>query len=121
MNRNRAQAERKGRTAETIAVWYLRAKGYRLLAQRFKSPVGEIDLIMRRGDTTVFIEVKARSTVDDAIISVTEWQARRISAAARSWMMKDHKAATGFSRFDIVAVPSYLWPTHIENAFSGER
>jgi Holliday junction resolvase-like predicted endonuclease len=37
------------------------------------------------------------------------------------WMGRDPIAAKGFCRFDIVAVPSYLWPTHIENAFYGDR
>ncbi len=117
----REQAERRGRLAEYIALWYLRLKGYRLLAHRFKTPMGEIDLIMRKGDTTAFIEVKARITVDAAILSVTPMQARRISRAAATWMSKDKKAVQGVCRFDIVAIPSNLRPHHIINAFEGER
>jgi putative endonuclease len=117
----REDAEFRGRLAETVALWYLRCKGYRLLARRYKAPQGEIDLIMRKRDTTIFIEVKTRKTVDEAVIAVTHWQARRIAAASASWMGRDPKAAAGFCRFDIVAVPSYLWPTHIENAFYGDR
>jgi putative endonuclease len=118
---SREKAEQRGRIAETIALWYLRCKGYRLLARRFKARQGEVDLIMRKGETTAFIEVKARRTVDDAVISVTNTQSRRIASAAATWMARDPKAASGFCRFDIVAVPSYLWPTHIENAFYGDR
>lgn len=117
----RELAEKRGRFAETIALWYLRSKGYRLLARRFKAHQGEVDLIMRRGKTTVFIEVKARKTVDDAIIAVTSWQSKRIASACASWTKRDPIAAAGICRFDIVAVPSYLWPTHIENAFYGDR
>jgi putative endonuclease len=117
----RQQAERRGRYAEVIALWYLRAKGYRLLARRFKSPQGEVDLIMRKGETTAFIEVKARKTIDDAVISVTTYQSKRISSACATWMSRDPKAAAGYCRFDIVAVPASLWPTHIENAFYGDR
>jgi putative endonuclease len=117
----REDAERRGRFAETIAVWYLRCKGYRLLARRFKAPQGEVDLIMRKGDTTAFIEVKARKTVDEAIISVTPRQSRRIASACATWMSRDPKAAGNFCRFDIVAVPASLWPKHIENAFYGDR
>jgi putative endonuclease len=117
----REDAEKRGRWAEVIALWYLRAKGYRLLARRYKSPVGEVDLIMRKGETTAFIEVKARKSVDDAIMSVTPWQSKRIARGAASWMGRDPKAAQGFCRFDIVAVPASLWPTHIENAFYGDR
>ena len=82
--RSRQQAEQSGRAAETIALWFLRLKGYRLLAWRYKSPMGEIDLIMRRGEVTAFIEVKARATRDKAVESVTAYQSRRISAAARA-------------------------------------
>ena len=117
--RNRRDAELLGHRAETIALWYLRLKGYRLLARRFQSPGGEVDLIMRRGRTTAFIEVKARSTVNEAIEAVTRYQTRRIAAAAGFYMSRDDMAAKGFCRFDIVAIPSTLWPTHIKNAFDG--
>jgi putative endonuclease len=119
-NANRQRNERRGHRAETAALILLRLKGYHLLARRFKSHHGEIDLIMRKGQTTAFIEVKARATTDAAITSVTTYQSKRISAAAGLWMLRDAKAAAGFCRFDIVAVNAYLWPTHIENAFSGE-
>ncbi len=117
----REQAEKRGRLAEVIALWYLRAKGYRLVARRFKCPQGEVDLIMRKGETTAFIEVKARRTVDDAVIAVTNYQSRRIASACATWMARDPLAAAGFCRFDIVAVPASLWPRHIENAFFGDR
>jgi putative endonuclease len=116
----RQLAERRGHKAETVALWLLRLKGYRLLARRFKSHHGEIDLIMRRGKTTAFIEVKARPTHDEAVIAVTNFQSKRISAAAALWMTRDPIAATSFCRFDIVAVNAYLWPQHIENAFFGD-
>lgn len=119
-DRRRAKAERTGRLAELAALWSLRLKGYRLLAHRYKSPVGEIDLIMRRGGVTAFIEVKARSSSDAAIESVTPYQSKRIAAAARSWMGRDAKAARQFCRFDIVAVSPYHWPHHVENAFYGD-
>ncbi len=117
---NRQQAEQSGRSSEWLALWFLRLKGYRLLAWRYKSPSGEIDLIMRRGDVTAFIEVKARATADKAIESVTAFQSKRISAAARSWMGRDQIAARQTCRFDIVAISPYHWPQHIENAFYGD-
>ena len=64
---NRPAAERRGRYAESFAAWALRLKGYRLLARRFKTPLGEVDLIMRRGEVTAFIEVKARRRTGEAI------------------------------------------------------
>jgi putative endonuclease len=119
VKRSRQAAHTHGHRAESIALWYLRLKGYRLLQQRFKTPAGEIDLVMRRGTTTVFIEVKARRTVDEAITAVTQHQSRRISSAAAFYTSRHDTAAKGFQRFDIIAVPSYLWPTHIKNAFDG--
>lgn len=120
MARDRRQAEEAGRSAELIALWYLRLKGWRLIRHRYKCKVGEVDLVMRRGDTTAFIEVKARATLDGAVESVTPRQAKRISAAARSFMAEDRKAALQACRFDIVAVSPYHWPRHIENAFDGD-
>lgn len=116
----RQKAEQAGRWAERAALWALRLKGYRLLAHRFKSPRGEIDLIMRKGNVTAFIEVKARATHNAAIESVTWHQSRRIVAAAGLWMARDPVAAAQTCRFDIVAVTPYHWPHHIENAFYGD-
>lgn len=119
MSRDRQAAHSHGHRAEAIALWYLRLKGYRLLAQRFKSPRGEIDLIVQRGKTLVFVEVKARARVDDSILAVTPHQSRRISSAASLFAARHDMTGIAFQRFDIIAVPSYLWPTHIKNAFDG--
>jgi putative endonuclease len=118
---DRSQAERRGRRAETAALLLLRLKGYRLLARRWHSPVGEVDLIMRKGATTAFIEVKQRLNHDAAVAAVSPRQARRIAAAAASWLGHDARAAAGACRFDIVTVSPYLWPRHIANAFDGDR
>jgi putative endonuclease len=109
--------ERRGRFAEGLALASLRLKGWRLLARRFKSGPGEVDLIMRRGEVTAFIEVKVRLTPDLAVEAVTQYQSRRIAAAARVWMARDPKAMLGICRFDIVTVSPYQWPKHIPNAF----
>ena len=119
MARDRKAAENKGRVAEVVAITLLMAKGYALLKRRYKSPSGEVDLIMRRGDVTAFIEVKARASHDEAVESVTAYQSRRIANAAAHWMAQDEVANSGTCRFDIVAVNSTLVPTHIENAFDG--
>ncbi|MDE2385391.1 MAG: YraN family protein [Alphaproteobacteria bacterium] len=119
MARDRKAAESKGRVAEMVAIALLTAKGYALIRRRYKSPAGEVDLIMRRGEVTAFIEVKARKTHDEAVISVTDYQARRIANAAAHWMAQDSVANSGTCRFDIVAVNSALLPQHIENAFDG--
>ena len=120
MSKAREKAERRGRFAELIAIMYLRLKGYRLLATRYKTPQGEIDLVMRRRDVTAFIEVKARGSRDSGILAVTTTQSKRIAAAARFWMARDKISNRNFCRFDIVVVSPYLLPQHIENAFPGD-
>ena len=115
---DRRRAERHGHRAELIAMAVLMLKGYRLLARRFKTPLGEVDLIMRRGEVTAFIEVKTRVSEDIAMESVGGKQRRRIAAAARLWMSRDARAAQGDCRFDIVSVQPYQWPRHIPNAFT---
>jgi putative endonuclease len=99
----------------------LRAKGYRLLAQRYRTAGGEIDLIMRRGAVTAFIEVKRRASEDAAVFSLSRRQAQRIGVAARKWLMRNPQAAQGLCRFDIVAVVPYQWPRHFPDAFQPDE
>src|SRR5919109_1553817 len=113
-SRQRRAAERRGKRGEGWAAWLLRAKGYRILARRVRTPLGEIDIIARRGRVTAFIEVKARSTVDAALAAVTPWQARRIRDACRWWIAG---RAIDDCRFDFILVTPYQIPVHIENAF----
>jgi putative endonuclease len=120
VKRTKQAAHAHGHRAESIAVWYLRLKGYRLLARRFKSTLGEIDLILRKRKTLIFVEVKARRTIDDSLAAVTPQQSRRISQAASLFTARYDMSGIDEQRFDIVAVPSYLWPTHIQNAFDGK-
>jgi putative endonuclease len=108
----RLSAERRGRRAEALAAWFLRAKGYRLLARRFRTPVGEIDLVMRRGRTVVFVEVKQRPNEAEALDAVTARGRQRIARAAEYWMSGHPEAAGLDFRFDvIVALPGRL-PRH---------
>src|SRR5437868_1086111 len=82
----RVAAFRVGLGAESRAAAYLIAKGYRILARRFRTPVGEIDIVARRRDVLVFVEVKARAKLDDAAEAVTDRGKRRITAAAEAWL-----------------------------------
>lgn len=119
--RERKQAERRGHKAEFAACWLLRMKGYRILARRVKTPMGEIDIVARRGDTTAFVEVKSRASFDTALISVGERQAARMVNAARHWVARNEAALDGPCRFDIVAVSAYLWARHFPNAFGVDQ
>ena len=87
----RQAAFRLGLSAETRAAALLLAKGFRIVARRWRSPVGEVDLVVRRGRLLVFVEVKARGKLDDAAFSVTERQRRRIIAAAEAWLAESRQ------------------------------
>ena len=115
--RTRRQAEARGRRAETLARWLLRAKGYRILESRFRSPVGELDIVARRRRTLVFVEVKARDDAAEAIRSITPQQRARITRAASAYLAA-HPGLAGLDmRFDVMlAVPRRL-PIHMRNAW----
>ena len=119
---DRRRAFRRGHLAEAAAAWLLRCKGYRILARRVRTPLGEIDIIARRGRTTAFVEVKERRTRDVALEAVSPRQARRLVGAARWWLAAEPAAVTALSdwRFDIVVVTPYLLPRHLPNAFGAD-
>ena len=106
-----------GLSAESRAAAYLVAKGYRIAARRFRSPVGEVDIVARRGRVLVFVEVKARSTLDAAAESLQPRQQRRIAAAASAWLALNPHAADSNIRFDAVLVAPRKIPRHIPAAF----
>ncbi len=102
--RSRQQAERFGRVAEGAAAFLLVAKGYRLLARRYRAPGGEIDLIARRGQVIAFVEVKARRTLESAIDAVTPTARKRIHQASTHWLARYKDSDRLGVRFDIIAV-----------------
>jgi len=117
----RQAAFRFGLSAESRAAALLIAKGYRIAARRFRSPVGEIDIVARRGRLLVFIEVKARENVDDAAWSLTPRQQARIVAGAEAWLAANPDDAACYIRFDVVLVAPRSIPKHIQNAFDASR
>ncbi|WP_349358863.1 YraN family protein [Stappia sp.] len=115
--RSRQAAYRLGLRAETRAALALRLKGWRILARRFRSNGGEIDLIARKGDTIAFVEVKARASRDAALLSITPHAQRRIAAAARAWRSQAAAPDSATFRFDAVLIVPRRWPEHIADAF----
>ena len=113
----RQVAFRTGPSAESRAALLLIAKGFRILARRWKSPVGEIDIVARRRGLLVFVEVKARETLDDAAWSVTERQRGRIVAAAEAWLARYPDDSVRDIRFDAMLVAPRRVPRHIPAAF----
>ena len=110
----------RGRRAEWIAMLLLIARGYRPLARRFSAAGGEIDLIVVKGDTIVFVEVKARGLMDDALSAISATKRRRFSRAARAWLARHPWAADRTWRADAVFIAPRRWPQHIVSAFELE-
>ncbi len=120
-NPARQVAFRTGLSAESRAAMLLLAKGFRILARRWKSPVGEIDIIARRRGLLVFVEVKARERLDDAAWSVTDRQRARIVAAAEAWLAAHADERIRDIRFDAVLVAPGRLPQHIPAAFDASK
>jgi putative endonuclease len=122
---DRAAARRRatftrGHLAEWAALLALSLKGYRLLARRFAAAGGEVDLVMARGHTIAFVEVKARGMLDDARGAITPTKRRRFSRAARAWLASHPEAARKAWRADAVFVAPWRWPEHHVAAFEIE-
>jgi putative endonuclease len=113
----RVEAFRTGISAEARAAALLMAKGYRILAKRFRTPHGEIDIVARRRNLLVFVEVKARNSLDDAAYAVTPRQQAFIIAAAQIWLMA-HPEHDGYDlRFDAMLIAPRRLPRHVLSAF----
>ena len=117
----RLVAFRFGLSAESRAAACLIAKGYRIVARRWRSPVGEIDIVARRRGVLIFVEVKARERLDDAVEAVTALQQRRIIAAAEAWLATNPNHGNSDIRFDVVLVAPKSIPRHIMAAFDASN
>ena len=113
----RVAAFRAGLSAESRAAAYLMAKGYRILAKRFRTPHGEIDLVAKRWNLLAFVEVKARATLDDAALAVTPRQQARIVDAAQAWLVMHPEHADFELRFDAILIAPRHLPRHVLAAF----
>lgn len=113
----RQAAFSRGISAESQAAAWLIGKGYRILHRRFRCAAGEIDIVAGRRHTIVFVEVKARATIDTAAWSVTERQRGRIAAAAEIWLANNPKVQFTDLRFDAILIAPGKLPKHIQGAF----
>jgi putative endonuclease len=116
----RRSAWLRGRRAEWLAAWWLRLKGYRILARDLRTPVGEIDLIARRGRVLALVEVKARPSLEEAAWALTRFQKARIERAALAVLQRDPAYGTLDMRFDVVLVAPGHRPRHIMDAWRPE-
>ena len=117
----RFRAYRKGHRGEWLAALALMLKGYRILARRHRTKLGEIDLIARRGDLVLIVEVKVRQTLTEAMEALSRTSERRIEAAADLWLARQPDYGRLSIRFDMVAVLPRRWPIHVENVFHGSN
>lgn len=113
----RVAAFHTGLSAESRAAIYLMAKGYRILAKRFRTPHGEIDIVAKRRNLLAFVEVKARATLDEAAFAVTPRQQARIIDAAQAWLMTHPEHADFELRFDAMLIAPRRLPRHVLAAF----
>jgi putative endonuclease len=113
----RVAAFQTGISAESRACVFLLAKGYRILARRFKTPFGEIDIVARKRNLIAFIEVKARAALDDAAYAVTPQQQARIINAAQVWLAAHEDHANLDMRFDAILIAPKSLPRHLMAAF----
>jgi putative endonuclease len=113
---NRFEAERRGRKGEGFAAVWLRLHGRRVVARRVKTPRGEIDLIVRRGRTVAFVEVKWRATAAERDLSIDPWRLRRVAAAVEA-VAHRHLRKGDNPRIDVLLLAPGRWPRHIVNAW----
>ncbi|MDQ8732197.1 YraN family protein [Bradyrhizobium sp. LHD-71] len=117
----RIAAFQSGLSAESRCAAWLIAKGYRIVARRFRSRTGEIDIIARRRGIIAFIEVKARATLDDAAYAITPYQQQRIIATAEAWLATRPQYDKHELRFDAMLVVPGRLPRHLVAAFDATK
>lgn len=108
--------------AEYLGLLWLCLKGYRILAHRYRTPLGEIDVIAKRKDVLAFIEIKYRPDFQKGLEAITFKQQKRLRQGASLFLATHHKKLTkifqkdsGFEvRFDILLVIKYKI-LHLEN------
>ena len=116
MNRDRSVAEQRGRRGETIAAWFLRLKGWRIVGKRLKTARGEVDLVARRGTTVAFIEVKWRASPSELDTAIDSQRLRRVAAAANALAPRFAKAGEDV-RIDVLLVTPGRIPRHLTNVW----
>lgn len=123
MSRSTGTAQRRrrylrGKNSERLAELWLMAKAYWPVARRYKTPFGEIDLIMRRGNTLIFVEVKRRQNLHAGAEAIHPRNQQRVVAAARAFLSTHPDFLNHRMRFDAIIIAPREWPRHIINAFT---
>ena len=119
MTDKRRKAERRGRIGESVAALWLNLQGWSIVARRLRTPVGEVDLVARRGRTTLFVEVKTRATRADRDWAIDHYRLSRVAAAAQMLAARYAKPGDDL-RIDVILLAPWSLPRHIRNAWMGE-
>jgi len=114
----RLAAEKRGRQGERIAGWWLRLKGWSILARRARTPAGEVDLIARRGAMVAFIEVKTRASGAALADAIDERRLVRVAAAAEA-LAATYLQPGDDMRIDVMLLAPGRAPRHLENVWHG--
>ena len=114
----RQRAEQGGRRAERLAAFWLQLKGWKIIGRRVRTPVGEVDLVARRGRTVAFVEVKARATAEEAGWALDEYRLRRVAAAAEALAHRYARPGDDI-RLDAVFIVPRRLPRHVANIWHG--
>ena len=114
----RHRAERHGRLAEAVAACWLRLHGWKILGRRVRTPVGEVDIIARRGRTLAFVEVKGRATRAELDIAIDRHRLKRVAAAA-NYLAHRHADPADAIRIDVILIAPGAWPRHLTNVWHG--
>jgi putative endonuclease len=114
----RRRREQGGRRAETLAAWWLRLKGWGIIARRVRTPLGEVDIVARRGKVVAFVEVKARASEREAALALDEYRLRRVAAAAGA-LAHRYAREGDVTRIDAIFVLPRRLPRHMENVWHG--
>lgn len=114
---SRKKAERAGQRGEALAALFLQAKLYTIRDRRYKTPIGEIDLVAERFGTIVFVEVKHRAHATSEIEALGAVNEARIARAAAHWLFRHPEEAEKSFRFDVIFLAPGRWPRHLINAF----
>jgi len=121
MIKTKQRAWRWGLLAERLCIWLLRLKGYRIIATRYKTKKGEIDIIARRWGAISFIEVKARPSIAQGMECISSKQRQRICHAAQIFLSRSRKKDFNQLRFDVMVVVPWRLPYHLKNAWQLDK
>ena len=115
---DRKAAENRGREGERRAAWWLWLRGWRILDRRVRTPAGEVDLVVRKGNLVAFVEVKTRATSAELDFAIDERRLARVAAAAE-YLMPRFAGPGDDIRVDVILIAPRTLPRHIENAWMG--